>query len=267
LPLISIDDTRIYFDDVGRGETLVFLHAGLGDRRMFANQLAHFQDRYRVIAIDMRGFGESLRTAAPYKASADVIAVLDACRIDSAHLIGVSMSSRIAAEVALEYLDRTQSLILVATMMGTTPSAWMYSIWTEITALLEQGEIDEANERLIQMWIDGPNRKPDEVEPTFRAQASQMNRELLTRSDTAETEVPVEPPASERLADLRVPLAIIWGTADIAEVLDAGRTLTVQFPQAFSRAIAGAGHLPQMERPAEFNAALDAFLGSIDQMG
>ena len=260
---IAIDDTRIAFDDSGTGEALVFLHAGLGDRKMFDRQIDHFRDQYRVICPDARGFGESRRTSAPFKSSLDVIAVLDNLGIDRAHIVGVSMGSRVAAEVAMANPDRVISLTLVSTMLGTSPSADMYASWTVITGLMTEGNFDEANELLVQMWIDGPLRPSSDVDRQFRDAAATMNSAILVRDDKFESELEFEPPVSERLHEIKAPLAVIWGDKDVGDVLEAGRLLRLQVPDAFFRVIADASHLPQMERPDAFNEALSEFLKSV----
>jgi len=262
---LAIADTRIAFDEAGAGDALVLLHAGLGDRSMFDAQMTDFARRYRVIRIDARGAGESMRTDSSYSDAGDVVAVLDHLGIDRAHVLGVSKGSQTAIEVALVAPKRVRSLIAVSARTGVPISATLRANWDEVGQIYETEGIEAANEYEIRMWIDGPLRTANEVDPVMRTAAAKMNLALLTRTDEFESEQQIEPPAAERLEEIRCPTMIIWGDHDIEDVLTAGPLLAQRIPNAQTAVVAGTSHLPQMEQPARFNRTVLDFLAGVER--
>jgi 3-oxoadipate enol-lactonase len=121
MPVIMNQGARIYWDEQGEGDP-VLLIMGLG----WASPLWHrsrpvLSARYRTVAFDNRGVGRSEVPPGPYPIglmASDAAAVLDAARVESAHVFGVSMGGMIAQEFALTYPHRVRSLILGCTAAG-----------------------------------------------------------------------------------------------------------------------------------------------------
>src|SRR5204862_3859066 len=103
----------IAFDDEGAGPALVLVHAGVADRRMWADLAGRLAGRYRVIRHDVRGVGESLPPTGPWSHHGDLLALLDELLITRAHLVGASMGAGIAVEAALARPGLAASLVLV----------------------------------------------------------------------------------------------------------------------------------------------------------
>ena len=115
---VEVNGARLYYEDSGNGETLVLIHAGIADSRMWEGQLAAFARCYRVIRYDMRGFGRSEMGEGPYAHHRDLHALLDALGVERAHLVGCSMGGRTAIDFTLEYPARVRSLVLVGSAIG-----------------------------------------------------------------------------------------------------------------------------------------------------
>ena len=262
--MLSIDDTAIAFDQAGAGEAVLLLHAGIADRSMWDAQMESLSANHNVIRIDFRGFGDSLRTTTPFTNAGDVVAVMDALGLEEVHLVGVSMGSRVAAEVAAMHPDRLTSLTLVSTMLGCgTPPESMFALWREVTDLLEAREFEAANELEMNLWIDGPNRSPADLDQLFRRNVAAMNLALLMRSDQFESELEISPGVEDKIELFaKMPLAFIWGEEDIDLVCHASEALGNRFPGSLASSIPNASHLPNMERPEEFNAILLDFLNN-----
>jgi 3-oxoadipate enol-lactonase len=260
---VKVDDTRIAFDRSGSGEPIVLLHAGIGDRRMWNDQVAALSDQFEVIRIDARGFGDSVRTEMPYSAHSDVVTVLDALEVSKAHLLGESMGSSTALEVVSRAPERVRSLTLVSCGVGAPPSDDLLAGWAEVERLLNSGDIDGANELEMQMWIDGPGRSSSEVDPKVRAWAAEMNRELLVRKDQFESAVQVELPIETLLPAIACPSLVICGDQDIPSVQQASTYLAAKIPGAQLTIMENCAHLPQLEKPEEFSRILVDFLGSV----
>src|SRR5579864_3907880 len=121
MPFIQNQGAKIYWDEQGQGAPILLI-MGLG----WPSYLWHrtrpvLASRFRTIALDNRGIGQSDVPPGPYPIAlmaSDAAAVLDAAGIESAHVFGVSMGGMIAQEFALQYPKRVLSLILGCTAAG-----------------------------------------------------------------------------------------------------------------------------------------------------
>ncbi|HUF10394.1 MAG TPA: alpha/beta hydrolase, partial [Rhodothermales bacterium] len=119
MPTIQVNDAALFYDDKGSGEPLLLLH-GLGSSTLdWEPQIAAFSDRYRVIALDMRGSGKSRDTrhpAGPFSIrqfAADSAAVLDRLGASPAHVAGLSMGGMIAFQLAVDFPASVKTLCII----------------------------------------------------------------------------------------------------------------------------------------------------------
>jgi pimeloyl-ACP methyl ester carboxylesterase len=121
MPYADNDGTKIYWEERGSGEPILLI-MGLGyTLDMWHRVMSTLAAHYRVIAFDNRGVGHSDVPPGPYAIpvmASDAAAVMDAAKIDAAHVFGVSMGGMIAQEFALQYPARVNSLILGCTACG-----------------------------------------------------------------------------------------------------------------------------------------------------
>lgn len=254
---------EIAFDVTGSGPAVLLLHAGLGDRTMWDAQLPAFAPEFTVIRVDARGFGETVMPPSAYASTADLLAVLDQLNVARAHVIGVSMGSQTAIELAVVAPERVASLTAVAARAGEPVSPELRAGWDHVNALVEAGDIDGAVEYELRMWVDGPGRTPEMVDATVRERARALNAALFTRTDTEGEEIDIEPPVAERLGEITVPTLVVYGDQDIADVLIAGPKLAAAIPGARLVVLPDTAHLPQLERPAAFNEVVLEFLRGV----
>ena len=240
---------------------VLLMHAGLSDRRIWDPQWGALVERFNAIRYDARGFGSSADPARPYTLHGDGLDVLDELEIDRAAVVGLSMGGGAALDMALAVPHRVSALVTV----GSTPSGWQHTrdlmrAWEAVDAAFEAKGIDAANELEMKMWIDGPHRRTDAVDRDVRTAIASVNRVLLERQ-AAFTVEPGElhPPAIDRLGDLRCPSLVITGEFDQPSVL-AGAFEIARRTGAQHIEIPGCAHLPNVERPREFLAALLPFL-------
>lgn len=256
----DVNGARIAYDVAGAGLPLLLLHAGLGDRRMWDDQIPAFAEPFTVIRYDARGFGETRKPDAPYAPHEDALSLLDVLGIDRAHLVGVSMGAQTAIETAVAAPRRVSALVAVAARTGTPVSPALRADWEKVNEIYEAGDIAGANEYELRMWVDGPDRAPDAVDPTVRERVREMNAALFARDDDVGEEIPLDPPAAERLSEIAAPTLILYGDKDIADVRAAAGPLAAAIPGARLAVIPDAAHLPQMERPDFFNRVVLDFL-------
>lgn len=250
------------FEVAGSGPPLLLLHAGLMDRRMWDPQWEALTGRFTAIRYDARGFGESADPKAPWSLHADALEVLDKAGYERAAVAGVSMGGAAALDLALTAPERVAGLVLV----NSTASDWEHTpehlrLFEEINTAYETRGLDAANELELRMWVDGPHRRPDDVDREVRALVGTVNRVLLERQEPFEEIEPLEPAlsATVHMGELRPPALVVTGELDQPSTL-AGAWAIVAATGAEHVDIPGTAHLPNLERPREFAAALLPFL-------
>jgi 3-oxoadipate enol-lactonase len=252
----------LHFEADGSGPGLAFIHAGVADSRMWGAEAARFSPRFRVVRMDLRGFGRSPHSPGRFAYHEDVAEVLRAAGVERAVLVGCSFGSTVAIETALAQPELVERLVLVSPSLGAEESTEMTRFGDEEEALLERGDLDGATELNLRMWVDGPHRTPDQVAPAVREQVRVMQRDAFSMSvPEGVVRARLEPAAGERLAEIRVPTLLVVGALDAPFILDAAERLARGIPGARRVVLPGAAHLPTLERPGEFHAALDGFLG------
>lgn len=260
----EVNGARLYYEVAGEDHPLVLIHAGIADSRMWNEQWNLFARRYKLVRYDVRGCGRSIPPAGPFTYYDDLRELLRVLQIDRASLLGVSMGGAIAIEFALQYPEMVDALILVgARAPGMPPSDLLIEAWKEIDSVLQAGDLDRANELELRMWVDGPHRGPEAVDPTVRERVREMNRNnFVVGSEESEAQ-PLQPFASTRLREIRVPTLVIYGDLDQPDILQGGEDLAAGIAEAKKVVMHGTAHMPTMEQPAEFNRVVLDFLSTL----
>lgn len=250
--------TTFHYEMAGIGPPVIFLHAGIADSRMWEDQFAPLSKWFRVVRYDMRGYGRTPPADGHFSHRDDLAALLRLLEIERASLVGCSLGSNTALHFALRYPDRVGRLVL------TSPALDDMSFRGPVSPLdieLEFAEMDDdwarVNELEIQAWIDGP-RRPDEVDPRVRALALEMNGIALANMGVGK-EMTL-PPVVERLDAVHAPTLIVAGEVDTPRTLAAADLLARRLPDARQVVMPGLTHLPNMERPEEYNRLVADFL-------
>ena len=258
----DVNGATLHYEVAGEGEPLVLVHAGISDSRMWEAQVGAFSSRYRTIRYDLRGFGRSPMVEGPFSHHADLRALLDTLEVDRANFVGCSMGGGAVLDFALENPGRVTSLVLVGSAVGgfefdeAPPKEW-----DELVAADEAGDLERVSELEVRMWVDGPRRGPDAVDPSVRDLVREMNLIALENEATQlGEELEPEVPAASRLSGIQAPTLVIVGDEDRARTLAAADRLEEKLPDARKTVMAGTAHLPNMERPGEFNRLVLDFL-------
>jgi pimeloyl-ACP methyl ester carboxylesterase len=239
--------------------TVLLLHAGIADSRMWRPQVDALEAAgRRVVAPDLRGYGGRPHEPGPFSHVRDVESLLDA----PAAVVGNSLGGRVALELALLRPELVTRLVLIAPGLPDWDwSAETRAGWGEEETAFEQGDLDAAAEASLRLWIDGPNRSPADVDPRVRETVRTMilRSYELDSADVREEDM-AGGPVGQRLHEVGCPTLVLVGEEDVADMraiafhvagsIAGGRLVTIR----------GASHLPSLERPAETNAELLAFL-------
>jgi len=258
----KINGAELYYEVSGQGEPLLMIHAGVADSRMWAGQFQRFAQAYQAIRFDLRGFGQSTLPPGKFCNHEDVRDLLTYLQIQQTYLLGISFGGLIALDFALAYPEVVKGLILGApSISGETPSERVRAFWEAEEAALEAGDLAAATELNLRLWVDGPHRTPQQVNPAVREQVGEMQLNIFKKPvpDDIE-ESSLTPPAIERLDQLKMPLLVIVGSLDLEEKLAAADRLVAQAPQARKAVIPEAAHMMNMEKPDQFNQIVLDFL-------
>jgi pimeloyl-ACP methyl ester carboxylesterase len=266
---IDVGDGQLYYEVAGTGAPLVLSHAGFVDSRMWDDQWNTFAQSRRVIRFDMRGFGKSALGITPIARRRDLERCLQQLDVPRAALLGCSLSGEVMLDFTLEHPERVSALILVSAvpggfeMQGEPPAPLI-----EMMGAIAQGDLARASELQNRLWVDGPFRQPEQVNPVVRQRAAEMNRIALANGTWSKADAqpaqPLQPPAAQRLTELQVPTLIIVGGLDHPEVLRAANVMAATIPNAQKVIIPNCAHLPNMEQPEVFNRAVLDFLHSLE---
>ncbi len=261
---VNIDGAHIYYEIAGNGTPFVMIHAGVADRRQWNNEFAFFAQGYRVVRYDMRGYGKSEPVNGEFSHMSDLVSVLNTLELqEPLVMMGCSMGGGLAMDFALTYPSRVKALIMV----GSGPSGLELDVPTpakfaEAEQAYQAGDLDLVTEIETQIWFDGTDRTPEQVNQAMRKLAYEMNRkaldyeakELGKRLPNAET------PAFDRLTDLDIPVLVTVGAHDTPYILAAADYMAEIIPSAQKVKIEDAAHLPNMDHPYEFQTIVKAFL-------
>ncbi len=258
---LEVDHTKFYYEMDGTGIPLVLVHAGIADCRMWDEQFPIFAKKYQTLRYDRRGFGRTKMVAGDFSLHNDLYEVLKALGIEQAILIGCSQGGKTVTNFALEHPEMTKALVLVGSALGGFQfDGQTASQEEELEKAERAGDLARVNELEIQMWVDGPQRKPDQVNPKVRELALDMNRIALENPQDLGNEIPLEPPAASRLSEIKAPTLVIYGDIDAPYIPAAAEFLAKNIPGAKKVIMNGVAHLPNMEKPEEFNQHVLSFL-------
>ncbi|HEY0320453.1 MAG TPA: alpha/beta fold hydrolase [Pyrinomonadaceae bacterium] len=257
----NIENTRFYFEMAGEGCPLVLVHAGIADGRMWDEQFRAFARHFRVLRYDRRGFGRTEMSGGQYSHHVDLYELLRFLGIEKAILVGCSQGGKTVMDFTLEHPSMTMALVLVASALGGFEFAYEQpKQWEELVQADEAGDVERVNELELQIWVDGPRREPHQVDAILRERVREMNRIALSAPQNTGIEQPLEPPAIKRLSEINAPTLVITGNLDTPKTLAAARVLAEEVKGSQSVIIEGTAHLPNMERPEEFNHHVLSFL-------
>lgn len=255
--VFAYKDMEVFYWTAGNPgkQAIILLHPAFGDHTMFKYQIPHFEKDYYVIAVDMVAHGKSQprKVRVDMRDMPDIIAgILDACGIEKAHLVGVSLGSLVVQAVAHAYPNRTASVTIVGG----------YSIHKDNKHILK------AQRKEILRWgfymlTSMKKFKAQVVNTTMyseegRAMSTQAisrftRRSFMYMGGMERFFVDIDTPVS-------YPLLIICGEHDMPLALDAAQRLAALEPDSQLVVIKDAGHCANIDNPSVFNTALEAFL-------
>ena len=256
----SINGTNLAFVDSGKGTPLLFVHGFPLDHSMWDGQIEALSARHRVIAPDLRGFGQSGVSEGVVEMAQfadDLAALLDFLAIDKVVLCGLSMGGYIALEFWRKYSKRLRALIFCDTRAkNDTPEAAANRL-VVAEKVLREGSHTVADAMIPKLFDPITLQKqPDLVEKI---------KQVIDRTDprgvaAAALGMARRTDFTSKLSSIRCPALVIVGQSDAISPVAEMQAISKAVPKAELKIIAQAGHMAPMEKPAEVNAVLERFL-------
>jgi len=267
MPTVKVGDINMYYEIHGEGEPLVLIMGMSADLTTWMFQTPEFSKKYRVIVFDNRGAGRTDAPDSPYsiKMMADDTArLLDALGIEKAHILGLSMGSFIAQELALKYPQRVKSLILAA---GASHEPFIAKHFGDTWVRMRQEGVNQEtliryllpwcftekffeNSEQVQMVIDAMLANP------YPQPAHAFARQIAADG---------EHDTRNRIGQITAPTLVLVGKEDLFVPVKLAEEFAAGIPNAELVVLEGGGHLSCIEIPDKFNQAVLDFLAKVEK--
>jgi len=258
--MVAVPGGRLHVVADGDGPPIILLHAGIADLRAWDAMVPLLvQAGYRAVRFDLRGAGASGTEDVEFSRRADTLAVMDALGIGRAALVGNSIGGMVALDVAIESPERVAALVMVAGGIGgfdggETPEEHAFE--DRMIAAEEAGDGDLVADLDVQLWVDGAGQPSTRVDPAIRDLVWQMDRPGCEPSHVGGRPIKLDPPASERLAEVRAPTLAVDGALDTSGTHAAARRIEAAVPGARRVVVPGVAHMVGMEVPEALTALI-----------
>lgn len=250
MPFAPLEGVDLFYEETGEGPALVFAHGGGGNHQIWYQQVAYFRDRYRVITIDHRGFGQSIDKSGEGQSAfpRDLGGLLDFLKIDSACLVGQSMGGRSVFPYAYQNPDRVQKLVMADTTGGLNHAGLL-----AMRAQLRRPDPSDGDRGRGNF---APTFKT--VNPAAFMLYHQISAQNPPRTDQTAADGPELSDAD--LAAIKTPIMFIVGEQDPLAppplIFEASKKISSSHVEL----VRGAGHSVYFEKPDIFNHLVDSFI-------
>jgi 2-succinyl-6-hydroxy-2,4-cyclohexadiene-1-carboxylate synthase len=268
MTLISVDDVRYGVRVGGAGSPLLLLHGFTGRGSGWGAHLPYFRRTATTIVVDLLGHGRSSAPTDPARhaverQAADMAAIIEGLGFGPADVIGYSFGARIALTLALDTPAAVRRLVLESPSAGIADSEARRARRLSDEALADRLERDGT-----AAFVDGWEALPlFEVQRSLSPARRRLLHEGRLRNQSGALAASLRGagqgammPLHDRLSQVPAPTLVVAGSLD--PVLDRARYVAANIPNSRLTVIAGAGHAPHIERPAQFRAAVTPFLAA-----
>lgn len=266
------DHVKLYYEEVGTGTPILFVHEFASDWRGWEPQMREFGKRHRCIVYSARGYTPSEVPGNPnaytYKhVMRDAVAVLDHLKIDSAHLVGLSMGGYTSLQVALNHPERVRSIVLAGT--GSGSERWYTENFHKASRTLSDQFAREGSAAVAKTYGFSPSRIPFLVKDPrgFDEFASRLaEHDAQGSAHTSRSFQGARPSLYDFEDDIRkltTPALIVVGDED-DRCIEPSLFLKQTIPASGLVMLPKTGHVVNLEEPDLFNRVVGDFLTRVD---
>jgi len=255
--------TTIEYDDVGNGMPLLLIHGFPLDRSLWRSQIEGLQSAARVVAPDLRGFGQSgdaPETMTMDEYAADLKALLDALNVKQAVVCGLSMGGYIALAFLAKYPGMLKGLILANTRAGADSEQAREARYANAQKAFDEGVPAIAEGMLPKMLTEATRANRDSLTAYVR---SMMAHQPAKGVAAAQRGMAARPDRTSMLAAINIPTLIITGSADTLIPPSESEAMAKAIPGSKLVVVPDVAHLSNVENPDAFNAAVREFIGKL----
>jgi pimeloyl-ACP methyl ester carboxylesterase len=266
------DDVKLYYEETGSGLPVVFVHEFAGDYRSYEMQMRYFGQRYRCIAYNARGYPPSDVPKDPAKYSQsrardDIRAVLDALKIEQAHIVGLSMGGFATLHFGFTYQARARSLVVAGCGYGAAPDKR-----AQFAAEAEAAAAHFESQTMVKAaegYALGPTRVQFQNKDRrgWAEFANQLAEHSTEGSALTMRGVQARRPSLfdlvEQMKSITAPTLVMTGDEDWP-CLEPALLMKRTIPTATLVVMPNAGHTINLEDPAAFNQHIADFFHSVD---
>lgn len=262
-----VESGELYYEVVGEGPSVLFLHAGVADHSMWEPQIEPFSRGHKVITYDLRGFGVSRSEDASFSNSQDMRDLLAHLGVEKATVVGNSRGGRIAVDFALNYPEMTSAVVWICGGLGGMEdegSEEETEAFGKAEALWEAKDWAALADMEAHIWGNGIGQREDRAPAHVREKLRDMIYSNYTREGAEGQARPLDPPAIERLDEITVPGLLLIGDLDTIATRKGGEILAQGLKDVEVHHFADVAHMVSMEKPEEFNEIVLDFLARHD---
>jgi pimeloyl-ACP methyl ester carboxylesterase len=255
---IDPDDASLAWEAEGEGPPVVLVHGFTLDRRLWDDLVPVLAPRFTVVRYDLRGHGGTPPPRGPYRHADDLARLLDALGLDRPALVGLSLGGGVVGSFAVAHPGRARALVLVESSLGgfRYPPEFEAALASVAATARRDGPAAAREE-----WLRLPLLAAARAHPAAGPKALRMIRDYSgwhwTNPDPG---IPLDPPAAQRLGEIREPCLIVAGERSLPEFHRIAAILERGIPGARKVVLPGVGHLPNLEDPDRFGGLVLDFL-------
>jgi 3-oxoadipate enol-lactonase len=270
---IDVPGGKLAADDHGPrdGSPIVLVHSAVVNRRAWDGVVPHLVDAgYRVIAYDMRGFGESTTEDVEFTGHGDLLAVLDQFGLERVAAVGNSMGAHFVLDAVLAAPARFIAYAWVGggiSGFDKDPTPEEMALFDAEEAAEQAGDWDLAAEIDARIWMDGPGQPATRVSPESRVAFIRMDRELLEPGRVYGKRQKATVPAIDQLGSIRVPSLVVIGQLDTEGTRAAAERLAADVPGARIVRMPDVAHIVGLEQPDRLAALIVELLAPLPRWG
>ncbi|MEU1515039.1 alpha/beta hydrolase [Streptomyces sp. NPDC005811] len=265
MKFFTSSDGDLAYREAGSGDPVVLLHSGFVDHHVFDDHIPALAETHRVIAADIRGHGASANASRPFRWTDDLAELLDHLDAGPAVLVGVSMGGLVVSDTLLEHPELVRAAVVCGASTGEFQDSdpWHRGIQAETARTLAAGDLEGWLKAFLR-YVPGPHRTLDDIDPDIPRRLREMALGTLAKHTPGERDRLVRVTDTwPRLPKVDVPVLTLNGALDTPDVIAAARRLADSVQHGRAELIDGTGHYLNMEKPAEFTAAIRTFLKSL----
>ncbi len=261
MPRLTVGDATLNVEDCGQGPVLVLVHGYPLDHQMWRHQIDEFSRDHRVIAPDLRGFGQSTATPGVVtmeRHADDLVALLDGLGVaEPVTLCGLSMGGYVAFAFAVKHRSRLAKLILCDTKAAGDTTEAAKTRLESAQKVLAEGPQAIVDGMVPKLFADAVITQQTDIVKAIRKVMLDTKPEGIAAALRGMAE---RPNVISQLPTIDAPTLVICGEHDVISPVAEMRAIAEALPHGQFVVIAGAGHMAPLEKPAEVNTAIRAFL-------